>query len=90
MLSNGGCAARWIGRTCRKTTCGRCARRLGHSRPDNFHADNAIDLRVNEEVAAIDIRLREITLSDGNSIGYDRLLLATASRAVPTMDPWRE
>jgi NADPH-dependent 2,4-dienoyl-CoA reductase/sulfur reductase-like enzyme/nitrite reductase/ring-hydroxylating ferredoxin subunit len=51
-------------------------------RPDNFYADNAIDLRVNEEVAAIDIRLREITLSNGNSIGYDRLLLATGAEPV--------
>jgi NADPH-dependent 2,4-dienoyl-CoA reductase/sulfur reductase-like enzyme/nitrite reductase/ring-hydroxylating ferredoxin subunit len=51
-------------------------------RPDNFYADNAIDLRVNEEVAAIDIRLREITLSNGNSIGYDKLLLATGAEPV--------
>jgi NADPH-dependent 2,4-dienoyl-CoA reductase/sulfur reductase-like enzyme/nitrite reductase/ring-hydroxylating ferredoxin subunit len=51
-------------------------------RPDNFYTDNAIDLRLNEEVAAVDIRLREITLSNGNSIGYDRLLLATGAEPV--------
>jgi apoptosis-inducing factor 3 len=51
-------------------------------RPDNFYADNAIDLRLNEEVAAIDARLREITLSNGSSIGYDKLLLATGAEPV--------
>lgn len=51
-------------------------------RPDNFYADNGIDLRLNEEVSAIDARLREITLSNGNSIGYDRLLLATGAEPV--------
>ncbi|MGE3798261.1 MAG: FAD-dependent oxidoreductase, partial [Thermomicrobiales bacterium] len=50
-------------------------------RPDSFYADNGIDLRLNEEVAAIDTR-HEITLSDGNSIGYDRLLLATGAEPV--------
>ncbi|MGE3992751.1 FAD-dependent oxidoreductase [Pseudorhodoplanes sp.] len=51
-------------------------------RPDNFYGDNAIDLRLTEEVAAIDIRSREVTLSNGNSIGYDRLLLATGAEPV--------
>lgn len=51
-------------------------------RPENFYADNDIDLRLNEEVATIDTRLSEITLSNGNIIGYDRLLLATGAEPV--------
>ena len=51
-------------------------------RPDNFYTNNAIDLRLNEDVSAINMRLREITLSNGNSIGYDRLLLATGAEPV--------
>ena len=51
-------------------------------RPDSFYRDNGIDLRLNEDVATIDTRLREITLSNGNSMGYDRLLLATGAEPV--------
>src|SRR5215207_8078820 len=56
-------------------------------RPDNFYAENAIDLRLNQEVAAIDTRLREITLSNGSSIGYDKLLLATGAEPVQLWIP---
>lgn len=41
-------------------------------RPDNFYSDNAIDLQLRKEVAAVDTRSREITLSNGDCIGYDR------------------
>jgi len=51
-------------------------------RPDNFYADNGIDLRLNEEVATIDTHLNEITLSNGRIVGYDRLLLATGAEPV--------
>ena len=59
-------------------------------RPDKFYADNAIDLRLNEEVAAIDTRLREITLLNGSSIRYDRLLLATGAEPVRLWIPGGE
>lgn len=51
-------------------------------RPDNFYSDNAIDLQLRKEVAAVDTRSREITLSNGDCIGYDRLLLATGAEPV--------
>ena len=46
---------------------------------DSFYSDNGIDLRLRTEVTALDTRRREITLSSGDCIGYDRLLLATGA-----------
>jgi NADPH-dependent 2,4-dienoyl-CoA reductase/sulfur reductase-like enzyme/nitrite reductase/ring-hydroxylating ferredoxin subunit len=51
-------------------------------RPDGFYADNAIDLRLNATVTAIDIRSHHVALADGSKIAYDRLLLATGAEAV--------
>jgi apoptosis-inducing factor 3 len=51
-------------------------------RPETFYLDNAIDLQLTKEVTSIDARLREVTLSSGHRIGYDRLLLATGAEAV--------
>src|SRR5690606_6479793 len=51
-------------------------------RPDKFYSDNAIDLRLDSEVASIDTDLRSVKLSNGESIAYDRLLLATGSEPV--------
>jgi NADPH-dependent 2,4-dienoyl-CoA reductase/sulfur reductase-like enzyme/nitrite reductase/ring-hydroxylating ferredoxin subunit len=51
-------------------------------RPDNFYRDNGIDLRLNEDVTTIDARKREIMLCNGNSIGYERLLLAMGAEPV--------
>lgn len=51
-------------------------------RPDKFYSDNAIDLRLDSEVAAVDGHLRKITLSSGEDVSYDRLLLATGAEPV--------
>jgi NADPH-dependent 2,4-dienoyl-CoA reductase/sulfur reductase-like enzyme/nitrite reductase/ring-hydroxylating ferredoxin subunit len=51
-------------------------------RPESFYSDNAIDLRVATEVVRLDPGSREIALSDGRSIRYDRLLLATGTEPV--------
>jgi apoptosis-inducing factor 3 len=48
-------------------------------RPDSFYADNRIELRLASRVARLDARLREVTLADGSSLAYDRLLLATGA-----------
>jgi NADPH-dependent 2,4-dienoyl-CoA reductase/sulfur reductase-like enzyme/nitrite reductase/ring-hydroxylating ferredoxin subunit len=48
-------------------------------RPDDYYAGAAIDLRLNAEVASIDTKARNVILSDGKTIGYDRLLLATGA-----------
>ena len=51
-------------------------------RPESFYSENAIDLRVATEVVRLDPGSREIALSDGQSIRYDRLLLATGTEPV--------
>jgi NADPH-dependent 2,4-dienoyl-CoA reductase/sulfur reductase-like enzyme/nitrite reductase/ring-hydroxylating ferredoxin subunit len=59
-------------------------------RDDVFYAEQHIDLRRKASVAAIDTGGREVVLSDGTKIGYDRLLLATGAEPVrlpiPGMD----
>src|SRR5271170_2979986 len=51
-------------------------------RPDNFYADNGIELRLGCDVAGIDCTRREIRLAGSASIAYDRLLLATGAEPV--------
>jgi NADPH-dependent 2,4-dienoyl-CoA reductase/sulfur reductase-like enzyme/nitrite reductase/ring-hydroxylating ferredoxin subunit len=51
-------------------------------RPDSFYTDNAIDLKLKATVTAVDIRAREIVLSEGTRITYDQLLLATGAEAI--------
>ena len=48
-------------------------------RPASFYADNAIDLRLQATVAGIDVRSREIALANGDTIPFDRCLLATGA-----------
>ncbi|HVX76118.1 MAG TPA: FAD-dependent oxidoreductase [Bradyrhizobium sp.] len=51
-------------------------------RPDEFYRKAGIDLRLNTEVAGIDTKARQVALSDGKSVLYDRLLLATGAEPV--------
>ena len=51
-------------------------------RPDSFYPESGIDLRLNVTAADIDTRSREIVLSDGNKIPYDRVLLATGAEPI--------
>jgi len=51
-------------------------------RPDNFYAENDIDLRLNVEVTGIDAAKRTVTIAGGGTIPYDRLLLATGAEPV--------
>jgi apoptosis-inducing factor 3 len=51
-------------------------------RPHSFYADNGIDLRLKASVIAIDLRSREVALTEGSKIPYDRLLLATGAEAI--------
>jgi NADPH-dependent 2,4-dienoyl-CoA reductase/sulfur reductase-like enzyme len=48
----------------------------------SFYSDNAIDLRLNTTVAAIDVREREVVLASGDKLPFDRLLLATGADPV--------
>jgi len=51
-------------------------------RPDDFYAENNIDLRLKTSVAAIDARRREVIIAGGGRLAYDRLLVATGAEPV--------
>jgi NADPH-dependent 2,4-dienoyl-CoA reductase/sulfur reductase-like enzyme/nitrite reductase/ring-hydroxylating ferredoxin subunit len=51
-------------------------------RPDDFYAENHIDLRFKTSVASIDARQREVVIAGGERLAYDRLLLATGAEPV--------
>src|SRR5215472_3160218 len=51
-------------------------------RPDDFYAENGIDLRLKAKVAGIDPPQRQVTLAGGEALNYDRLLLATGAEPV--------
>jgi NADPH-dependent 2,4-dienoyl-CoA reductase/sulfur reductase-like enzyme/nitrite reductase/ring-hydroxylating ferredoxin subunit len=51
-------------------------------RPDGFYAEAGIDLRLESNVASIDIKTRNVVLADGGIHSYDRLLLATGAEPV--------
>ena len=54
-------------------------------RPESFYAKNAIDLRLGAEVAAIDRAGSAVVLTDGTTVAFDRLALATG--ATPRLPP---
>jgi NADPH-dependent 2,4-dienoyl-CoA reductase/sulfur reductase-like enzyme/nitrite reductase/ring-hydroxylating ferredoxin subunit len=51
-------------------------------RPESFYSENSIDLRLQANVADIDVRARDVALADGTRIPYHRLLLATGAEPV--------
>src|SRR6202165_1344032 len=51
-------------------------------RPDSFYADAGIDLRLESNVITIDTKARNIIIAGGDTIPYDRLLLATGAEPV--------
>jgi len=59
-------------------------------RDASWYAEQNIDLRVDTSVSTIDPGARNVTLADGATIGYDKLLLATGAEPVrlplPGMD----
>jgi NADPH-dependent 2,4-dienoyl-CoA reductase/sulfur reductase-like enzyme/nitrite reductase/ring-hydroxylating ferredoxin subunit len=56
-------------------------------RPDDFYAEAKIDLRNNIEATSIDTKARHIVTSGGETIPYDRLLLATGAEPVRLQIP---
>jgi 3-phenylpropionate/trans-cinnamate dioxygenase ferredoxin reductase subunit len=53
-------------------------------RPESFYAKNGVELRLGAQVTAID-KAGALVLSDGNSVPFDRLVLATGAR--PRLPP---
>lgn len=52
---------------------------------EGWYAGHGVDLRLGVGVTAIDRELRQLTLSTGETVGYDKLLLTTG--ATPTLLP---
>ena len=51
-------------------------------RPESFYAEQGIELRLNSNVARVDVASREVVLDDGSRVPYERLLLATGAEPV--------
>ena len=51
------------------------------SKADDFYEKNNVDLMTGVTATAIDRNTRQVTLSDGETIGYERLLLALGAEA---------
>ncbi len=50
-------------------------------RPDAFYETNNIDLKLNAQVAGIDLEKKSVSLASGEEVSWDKLLLATGTRA---------
>ena len=50
-------------------------------RPDSFYAEEHIALRLNARAARLDRRAKTVTLETGETLPYDKLILATGARA---------
>lgn len=56
-------------------------------RPESFYDDNNVDTLFDTKVVSVDSGAKKITFENGNSIDYDKLLIATGSKPfVPPMD----
>ncbi len=51
-------------------------------RSNDWYADNKIDLRLRTEVTALDAKSKQATLAGGETIAFDKLLLATGAEPV--------
>lgn len=51
-------------------------------RPDSFYAEAEIELRLKTDVTSIDTKARNVIIAGGETIAYDRLLLATGAEPV--------
>jgi NADPH-dependent 2,4-dienoyl-CoA reductase/sulfur reductase-like enzyme/nitrite reductase/ring-hydroxylating ferredoxin subunit len=50
-------------------------------RPPSFYDELGIGLQLGARVAGLDLKSRTVTLADGRSVAFDRLLLATGAKA---------
>jgi 3-phenylpropionate/trans-cinnamate dioxygenase ferredoxin reductase subunit len=61
-----------------------------YSKFDDFYPKNQIELHTATRVTGVDRAARTVTLDNGKTLGYDKLLLATGSRAAPLHVPGAE
>jgi nitrite reductase (NADH) large subunit len=68
---------------------GRSAMMGLHLLPDEWYRSNRITCWLNTSATAIDRTAREVHLGSGETLSYDRLILATGSKAfVPSLTGW--
>jgi nitrite reductase (NADH) large subunit len=66
---------------------GEIEQRQLYSRPEEWYAEHGIQLHLGARVASLSPADHRLTLANGDSVGYDRLLLATGGRsAVPPFE----
>ncbi len=51
-------------------------------RGDDWYVENSVTLKLNTEAAALDPKQKTVTLGDGSSLPFDKLLLATGAEPV--------
>lgn len=56
----------------------------------DYYAQHRIDLRTSLDVTALDRAAKQVRLSDGSCLGYDKLVLATGARVRPLPVPGAE
>ena len=67
--------------------CGRTDEERMKYRPDSFYEGNGVQALLGQTVTAIDPEKKTVSLSDGEQISYDKLMVATGSRPfVPPID----
>src|SRR3569833_1897844 len=59
---------------------GEVGREQAYVHAADFYADQRIELRLGRTAVGLDTARRELTLDDGERLGYDRLLLATGAQ----------
>jgi NADPH-dependent 2,4-dienoyl-CoA reductase/sulfur reductase-like enzyme len=59
-------------------------------KPESFYSEERIDLRVDTEVTEIDARAHHVVTAGGETVSYDRLLLATGAEPVRLPFPGAE
>lgn len=65
----------------KKYLAGELARERLFLRPASFYADKSVTLELGRRVEELELAARRVRLDDGRTLGFDRLLLATGSRA---------
>jgi NADPH-dependent 2,4-dienoyl-CoA reductase/sulfur reductase-like enzyme/nitrite reductase/ring-hydroxylating ferredoxin subunit len=59
-------------------------------RGDDWYKDNNVDLKLKTEVTGLDPKTKQLTLGDGTTIKFDKLLLATGAEPVKLKIPGAE
>jgi 3-phenylpropionate/trans-cinnamate dioxygenase ferredoxin reductase subunit len=56
-------------------------------KPENFYAESKVELILGTPAARIDREKKQVTLTDGRVLPYDKLLIATGTRVRPILVP---